>query len=267
MRRRKPTPADYELSASFDFAAFDQADARWQKTSSLYAFFFFLLNYLTCNILFSFLYIIVNNRLYSFTVEKLLSILPVSIFYTFVIPLPLIVILLISDRIYHKWLSDTFMPAAFKRQSALVLAYRQALTEWNYLNLETGEGFWKSLRGADFEDALARLFQRRGVSVEKTKTTGDGGIDLILRSGSDLIFVQCKGYAKPVPVAPIREIAGVCSRSQARPVVAAVNGFTKGAIECARELNVTLVDTPGIVRMAALDHLDKSSLRAVSSST
>lgn len=138
--------------------------------------------------------------------------------------------------------------------------YRQALSDWEYLNLETGEGFWKALRGEKFEDALARLFSRRGVSVEKTKKTGDGGVDLILRSESEEIFVQCKGYAKPVPVAPIREIAGVCSRSKSRPVVAAVNGFTKGARECARELNVTLIDTQGIVRLARLETIEPFKL-------
>jgi restriction system protein len=267
MRRSKPIPADYELSNNFDFAVFDKAAARWQKQSIFYRFCFFLMNHLLANLLYSYLYIIDDTGVYSFTFDRFFSILPISILFTAVMPVPLIIVWLISDRIYNKWFSDIFMPAAFKRQSVLVLAYRHALTEWSDLNLETGEGFWKSLRGVAFEDALARFFQRRGVSVEKTKTTGDGGIDLVLRSGSDLIFVQCKGFAKPVPVAPIREIAGVCSRSHAIPVVAAVNGFTKGAIECARDLNVTLVDTPGIVRMAALDHLDKSSLRAVSSST
>ena len=263
MRRRKPIPADYTLPASFDFTAFDQFETTWNNRSGWYRFYFFLALFISVNALCAtipfFIYDVTFsvNAYYSFVLSWLVG--------TTLTIYPLSATLVFSEWLYSKFLAERLIPYELNTTAYLVAAYRKDLAEWNYLNLETGEGFWKSLRGAAFEDALARLFQRRGFSVEKTKTTGDGGIDLILRSGSDLIFVQCKGYAKPVPVAPIREIAGVCSRSQAGPVVAAVNGFTKGAIECARELNVTLVDTPGIVRMAALDHLDKSSLRAVSS--
>jgi len=273
MRRRKPTPADYELSTSFDFATFDQLENRVWENLERHRFVFFLMLSVIFNSICSIIYII-NIEHKAITVEYFLQTLFWSALITTITAYPLIAVWFVSVWLHKELFYNRIVPAEFRRQSEWVsayrkrlAAYRQDLADWNYLNLETGHGFWKDLRGAAFEDALARLFQRRGVSVEKTRTTGDGGIDLVLRSGSDLIFVQCKGYAKPVPVAPIREIAGVCSRSHAIPVVAAVNGFTKGAIECARDLNVTLVDTPEIVRMAALDHLDKSSLRAVSSST
>jgi len=272
MRRRKPIAADYELSTTFDFDAYDKIAAKMQRTFNWYVIGFCLIATLFVNSIFALIYLLSNIGYSAITGPIFISTLLWTIFILTISFIPNILVATGAAWIFVRLFFNIITPAEFRRQSVWVeayrkrlAAYRQDLADWNYLNLETGEGFWKSLRGAAFEDALARLFQRRGFSVEKTKTTGDGGIDLILRSGSDLIFVQCKGYAKPVPVAPIREIAGVCSRSQAGPVVAAVNGFTKGAIECARELNVTLVDTPGIVRMAALDHLDKSSLRAVSS--
>lgn len=274
MRRRKPTPADYELSTNFDFGAYEKIEIKVNTTFRIYKLCFCLIATILLNAIFAIIYIVFNSGYNSINGPLLLPTLLWTIGILTILVIPNTLIATGAAWLFVKLFSNLIIPADFRRQSDWVdayrkrsAAYRQDLADWNYLNLETGEGFWRSLRGAEFEDALARLFQRRGVSVEKTKTTGDGGIDLVLRSGSDLIFVQCKGYAKPVPVAPIREIAGVCSRSQARPVVAAVNGFTKGAIECARELDVTLVDTPGIVRMAAFDYLDKASLRAVSRST
>jgi restriction system protein len=260
MRRRKPIPEDYSLPNSFDFAAFDQIESLWKKRSDHYRAYLFLLLLVITNVLGSITYLIVKDNA-ALTFGNLISTIPLSFGITILSIYPFYAIFAFSDWLYSNWLSKRLLPNYLRITSGLVIDYRKDLDDWNYLNLETGQGFWKVLRGAAFEDALAILFQRRGVSVEKTKATGDGGIDLVLRSGSDLIFVQCKGYAKPVPVSAIREIAGVCSRSHAIPVVAAVNGFTKGAIECARELNVTLVDTPGIVRMAALDYLDKSILQ------
>lgn len=185
-----------------------------------------------------------------------------------------IIPLVLSLYFYHHLNFKSFAENIFKKYIAQlipsdpevaayangVMRYRRALYDWEYLNLETGEGFWKALRGEDFENALAKLFERRNISVAKTKKTGDGGVDLILSFGSRQIFVQCKGHAKPVAVAPVREIAGVCSRSQARPVVAAVNGFTKGARDCARELSVTLIDTQTIIRLAKSESIDWNNL-------
>lgn len=262
MRRRKPNPADFSLPASFDFPAFDKEEEAWDKKSKWYRRYNFIILHIAINLLIAFLFYKYDNA--SNYIDHSFNSRYGSSFYLAVVlstATPAVFVLnYIYNWVYNELILERIVPPDIKRQSDLVKAYRQALADWEYLNLETGEGFWKALRGDKFEDALARLFQRRGVSVEKTKKTGDGGVDLILRSGSEVIFVQCKGYAKPVPVAPIREIAGVCSKSRSRPVVAAVNGFTKGAKECARELNVTLIDAPGIVRMAGLDSLDASKL-------
>lgn len=169
-------------------------------------------------------------------------------------------------RSFYKWIFRRLVlpkvpchPDVAKYADGLV-RYSIALEDWEYLNLETGQGFWRTLRGENFENALARLFERRGLPVTKTKKTGDGGVDLILNASNETFFIQCKGYAKPIPVAPIREIAGVCSNSRARPIVAAVNGFTKGAQDCAKELGVILIDTPRIVWLAAQDQIQTNQL-------
>jgi hypothetical protein len=263
INRRKPIPEDFRIPTNFDFAAFKQEEALWQNKSKWHRRISFAMIHIFINLIIAFAYYLNEKSIYNFTdfsIRKYGATLYLTIVLTTAFIPVAAIFYLIYDKIYDKFLSTKIVPKNIKNYLPLVEAYRQATADWEYLNLETGEGFWKALRGEKFEDALARLFRRRGMSVEKTKKTGDGGVDLILRSGSEVIFVQCKGYSKPVPVAPIREIAGVCSRSRSKPVVAAVNGFTKGAKECARELNVTLIDTPGIVRMAALDSLDVSKM-------
>jgi len=122
--------------------------------------------------------------------------------------------------------------------------------DWMERKLETGLTFWKDKRGIELENALMRLFKKRGCEVQTTKISGDGGVDLIVKIGDAEIWCQCKGHAKPISVAPIREIAGVCSRSTAHPAVFAVNGFTKPAQVAARELGVQLFDANHIVSLA-----------------
>jgi HJR/Mrr/RecB family endonuclease len=131
-----------------------------------------------------------------------------------------------------------------------VLAYRASLAAWEFTNSECGLGYWQALRGTEFEHASAMLFRRRGCDVTTTKGSGDGGIDLILNVGAKTFWCQCKGHAKPVSVAPVREIAGVCVRGQATPVILAVNGFTGPAVAAADELGVTCLDASDLCNLA-----------------
>ena len=135
-------------------------------------------------------------------------------------------------------------------------AYGAALEEWEHYCLETGVGFWAGLRGVAFEQALSRLLTKRGCNVQMTKTTGDGGIDLIVAMTNGQFLCQCKGQQNPVSVKVIREIAGVCSRGSNRAVVFAVNGYTKPALDAARDLGVLLYDAEDIVRLAGLARVD-----------
>lgn len=134
-------------------------------------------------------------------------------------------------------------------------AYGEALEAYEYNQLETGIGFWRALRGVPFERAIMRLFNQRGAKAQMTSTTGDGGIDIILTIAGQTFWCQCKGLAAPVSVAPIREIAGVCSKGDCRPVVFAVNGYTKAARETATRLGVKLVDAPQIASLARMERV------------
>ncbi|UZK70750.1 restriction endonuclease [Sphingomonas sp. S1-29] len=134
--------------------------------------------------------------------------------------------------------------------------YGKDLEAFEYHSLETGVGFWKPMKGIAFERAVMKLFISRGCKAQMTKTTGDGGVDLRLSIAGNSYWCQCKGHAKPIGVAPIREIAGVCSKGANRPMVISTNGYTRPAIEAARELGVILLDTNDLVRIARLDNIN-----------
>lgn len=136
---------------------------------------------------------------------------------------------------------------------AAIKVWEAKCEDWMESKLETGLLYWQEKRGVAFEYALMRLFQKRGCEVETTKFTGDGGIDLIVKVGGRTFWCQCKGHAKPVSVAPIREIAGVCSTGQAAPVILAVNGYTKPAIETANSLGVRCLDAHDLCKFARLE--------------
>ena len=141
------------------------------------------------------------------------------------------------------------------RHRASLAQYERDVLDWDDRTRETGLGYWRSMRGVEFEKAMTAFLNRRGCRVSMTKGSGDGGIDLIVEVGGRTYWGQCKAHAAPISVAPIREIAGVCSRGSAKPVVFAVNGFTRAAITTAAELGVGLVDAPNLVAMAKTQSL------------
>ncbi|MGE4404411.1 restriction endonuclease [Pseudomonas sp.] len=131
-----------------------------------------------------------------------------------------------------------------------LLATKRQIDDWNDRQLETGLGYWRGQRGVAFEHAVCDLLQRRGCKVTTTKGSGDGGIDLVVVVGGTTYCCQCKGHTAPVGVAPVREIAGVCSQGLGRPVLIVVNGVTKPAVATASDLGVTVIDAPQLVAMA-----------------
>jgi HJR/Mrr/RecB family endonuclease len=74
-----------------------------------------------------------------------------------------------------------------------------------------------SLTPRQFEEMVAELMTKRGYHVDLTKTTRDGGKDLIIANHADIgnfiYYVECKRYAatNPVGVNVVRELAGTIS--------------------------------------------------------
>ncbi len=102
---------------------------------------------------------------------------------------------------------------------------------------------WRTLRGIPFEDFLADVFQELGFEVERTKATGDQGVDLIATRGGRRLAIQAKGYAESVGNSAVQEVVTgkIFYRCHACAVITN-SGFTSGAIELAVRTNCTLVE-------------------------
>lgn len=130
---------------------------------------------------------------------------------------------------------------------AKVELYEKAVGRWNY----TQQKYWKSLRGTEFERALARLYRRMGYSVRQTKASGDEGIDLILSQEGKTTVVQCKGHEKPVGVGAVRDLYGTMMHTGADgAVLACPAGFTKAVVEFVSNKPIRLVSASELVEMA-----------------
>lgn len=154
-----------------------------------------------------------------------------------------------STMIMHQVMRDHWKRPVARHRDAL-RRHEGAKKDWDDRHLETGITYWREMRGVAFERAVSEFLTRRGARVTMTKGSGDGGIDLVVELGAMVFWGQCKGHANPISVAPIREIAGVCSRSSAKPIVFAVNGYTRSAKTTAEDLGVLLFDAHHFVAMA-----------------
>ncbi len=116
------------------------------------------------------------------------------------------------------------------------------------------EDYWKALSDVKLELAVSAMLSDVGYSTKTTKASGDGGIDVIAENSEVALYIQCKGWAKPVGAPVIREIAGVVSSIRAQKpvkgVVVCPNGFTKSAREFAENASVFLWDCTHLSAMA-----------------
>jgi hypothetical protein len=119
--------------------------------------------------------------------------------------------------------------------------------------------YWKSLRGVEFEKALANLYKSLGYSVLITKGSGDEGIDLILEKDNKETIVQCKGHEKPIGVGAIRDLYGVLMHTRAdSAILACPAGFTDGVIKFAHGKPIELIELVDIIDMAESVSNDKN---------
>jgi HJR/Mrr/RecB family endonuclease len=100
------------------------------------------------------------------------------------------------------------------------------------------------MSGKQFEHFVADVMRELGYRVQMLGSTGDQGVDLVATSGGEeRLAVQCKQYASPVGNKPIQEVfAGAKHHRCTAAWVVAPEGFTKGAVELARSVGVSLYD-------------------------
>ena len=131
-----------------------------------------------------------------------------------------------------------------------LIDYQRCLEEAELERQLGRQQFWKSLRGVEFEEALAYLYSNLGYAVEITKGSGDEGVDLFLRKDEKVIVVQCKGHGNPIGVGAIRDLYGAMIHFKANSaVLACPSGFTVGVIKFASDKPIQLISANDLVEM------------------
>ena len=113
-------------------------------------------------------------------------------------------------------------------------------------NRQAYEGI-DTLSGIEFERVCKRLLENMGFTVETTKASGDGGIDLIGYNTQPLLsgkyIIQCKRYAGSVGEPIIRDLYGVVTSERANKGILITTGhFTKSAVSFAENKPIELID-------------------------
>jgi hypothetical protein len=125
--------------------------------------------------------------------------------------------------------------------------YDEAIKKYELCQKE----YWKSLRGVEFEKALANLYRSLRYSVQETKRSHDEGIDLFLQKDGKRIIVQCKGHEKPIGRGVINALYGVLMHDGSdSAVLACPAGFTNGVREFADGKPIELIALKEIIEMA-----------------
>ena len=109
---------------------------------------------------------------------------------------------------------------------------------------------WRHLTGETWEGYLEQIFLKHGYKVERTKVTGDQGVDLIVSHGRIRLAVQAKGYAGSVGNKAVQEVvAGRIYYQCTHSAVITNSSFTKSAQELAEKTDCILIDGSGVGRL------------------
>lgn len=126
---------------------------------------------------------------------------------------------------------------------------REAEQQWR-LRRRQLHYHWMSLSGREFEWELATLYRHLGYDVESTPTSGDQGIDLILRKNGKTTIVQCKSHKSPVGPAVARELLGsMVAFGADHAILACTGGFTRGVKDFVEGKPMTLISAKELASM------------------
>ncbi len=118
--------------------------------------------------------------------------------------------------------------------------------------VKMNEQFWYSLDGMTFEKEIEQLFIKIGYTdVVKTKGSGDGGVDIIMKDDvGNEIFVQCKAHKKPVGPHVVRDLYGAMTSGNVKEgILVSLAGVTKGAQDFITGKNITVLNVNRIMEL------------------
>ncbi|MER5361663.1 restriction endonuclease [Streptomyces sp. NPDC002785] len=116
-----------------------------------------------------------------------------------------------------------------------------------------------SMSATGFEQACSDLLARDGfLSPRRVGGAGDLGVDVMARdSDNRLLIVQCKQYQSPVGSGHVQKFNGTARPHHGAdlPIMIALNGFTRPAIDFAQHHRLILVGRPELKQWAHGQHL------------
>ncbi|MBR1867813.1 MAG: restriction endonuclease [Clostridia bacterium] len=99
------------------------------------------------------------------------------------------------------------------------------------------------MSGKTFENFIAKLYKKLGYISINTKTSGDQGIDVIVKKTFLKLGIQTKRYDRPVGNKAVQEaVAGKKYYKLDKVAVITNNYFTRSAKELAKVNGVELID-------------------------
>jgi len=99
------------------------------------------------------------------------------------------------------------------------------------------------MSGVEFENFMAKVFNKKGYQVQTTPTTGDQGVDLLVNIDDRKVAVQLKRYTAPVGNAAVQAVVAGMFHYKAREAwLITTSSFTKGAVELAKSNRVRLIE-------------------------
>jgi HJR/Mrr/RecB family endonuclease len=108
------------------------------------------------------------------------------------------------------------------------------------------------MSGSEFEQFVAGLFGNLGYSVELTPSSGDHGVDIIIRKSGQSAAVQCKRWNDPVGEPVLRDFLGsMVGAGVTVGYVATTSVFTEQAHGFAHKHGICLLDLDALIEMAS----------------
>lgn len=129
----------------------------------------------------------------------------------------------------------------------LLLAAKSAFDSWRkgkLLDSQRGIETLRSITWKEFEELVGEVYRRKGYSVTEYGGGGaDGGVDLVLKKGSESIFIQCKHWKMDVGVKIARELYGVMTAEHATGGIIISSGkFTQEAKDFIKGKPLEMID-------------------------
>ena len=138
----------------------------------------------------------------------------------------------------------------FDRRLRAYTKYTSARDAYEVWLSRTRREYWRSLSGLDFERELASLYRGMGYEVERTPSSGDGGVDLILRRPGRTTIVQCKATESPAGPSIVRDLYGTMVAFGANDaILASLSGCTRGVRSFIRGKPITVLDVDDVIRL------------------